>query len=147
MISLSLSQRKTRQTGSLCLKLNSKLGGINHVIVPKSKTELLNVHVMILGADVTHTAPCHKGQKPSIAAMDPQPSQYEVEIRVQDSGQNEEFIQDLKNVVNKLLKQFNKITKNKLQALVMFRGGFSEGQFTIVMARELMAIRAPCREV
>ena len=67
--------------------------------------------------------------------MDPQPSQYEVEIRVQDSGQNEEFIQDLKNVVNKLLKQFNKITKKKPQALVMF----SEGQFTIVMARELMA--------
>jgi len=79
--------------------------------------------------------------------MDPQPSQYEVEIRVQDSGQNEEFIQDLKNVVNKLLKQFNKITKKKPQALVMFRDGVSEGQFTIVMARELMAIRAPCREV
>ena len=79
--------------------------------------------------------------------MDPQPSQYEVEIRVQDSGQNEEFIQDLKNVVNKLLKQFNKITKKKPQALVMFRDGVSEGQFTIVMARELMVIRAPCREV
>ena len=77
----------------------------------------------------------------------PRSMPYEVEIKVQKSGQNEEFIQDLKNVVNKLLKQFNKITKNKLQALVMFRGGFSEGQFTIVMARELMAIRAPCREV
>ena len=43
------------------------------------------------------------------ASMDPQPSQYEVEIRVQDSGQNEKVIQDMKNVVNKLLKQFNKI--------------------------------------
>ena len=74
---------------------------------------------MILGADVTHPAPAHKvmehlisltstsnyfqGQKPSIAAIvasvDPQAFQYEVEIRVQDSGQNEEVIQDMKIVV------------------------------------------------
>ena len=37
--------------------------------------------------------------------MDPQASQYEVEIRVQDSGQNEEVIQDMKNVVKFLLKK------------------------------------------
>ena len=77
----------------------------------------------------------------------PRSMPYEVEIKVQKSGQNEEFIQDMKNVVNKLLKQFNKITKKKPQALVMFRDGVSEGQFTIVMARELVAIRAACREV
>ena len=48
-----------------------------------------------------HTQCCIK-----TASMD---SQYEVEIRVQDSGQNVKVIQDMKNVVNKLLKQFNKI--------------------------------------
>ena len=51
-----------------------------------------------------HTQCCIK-----TASMDPQPSQYEVEIRAQDSGQNVKVIQDMKNVVNKLLKQFNKI--------------------------------------
>ena len=79
--------------------------------------------------------------------MDPQASQYEVEIRVQDSGQNEEVIQDMKNVVKILLKKFNKITSKKPQALVMFRDGVSEGQFTTMMARELMAIMAACKEL
>jgi len=136
---------------NLCLKLNSKLGGINHVLAPQSRPDLLKTPVMILGADVTHPAPAHKGQKPSIAAIvasvDPQASQYEVEVRVQDSGQNEEVIQDMKNVVKILLKKFNKITSKKPQALVMFRDGVSEGQFTTVMARELMAIRAACKEL
>ena len=67
--------------------------------------------------------------------------QYEVEIRVQDSGQNsgqnEEVIQDMKNVVKILLKK----------ALVMFRDGVSEGQFTTVMARELIAVWAACKEL
>lgn len=70
---------------------------------------MLKVPVMIMGADVTHPAPAHRGQKPSIAAIvasvDPQASQYEVEIRVLDSGQNEEVIQDMKNVVKFLLKK------------------------------------------
>jgi len=136
---------------NLCLKLNSKLGGVNHVLAPKSRPQLLEVPVMILGADVTHPAPSQKGQKPSIAAivasMDPQASQYEVEVRVQDSGQNEEVIQDMKNVVKKLLLRFNQITKKKPQALVMFRDGVSEGQFTTVMARELVDIRAACKDL
>ena len=63
--------------------------------------------------------------------------QYEVEIRVQDSGQNEEVIQDMKNVVKILLKK----------ALVMFRDGVCEGQFTTVMARELIAVWAACKEL
>ena len=45
---------------NLCLKLNSKLGGINHVLAPQSRPVLLNRPVMIMGADVTHPAP---GQK------------------------------------------------------------------------------------
>ena len=93
---------------------------------------------------------CFQGQKPGIAvivaSVDHQAAQYVVEIRVQDSDQNEEFIQDIKNVVKILLKKFNK-TNNKPQTLVMFRDGVSEGQFTTVMVRELMAIRAACEEL
>ena len=46
-------------------------------------------------------------------------------------------------IVKKVLKQFNK----KPQALVSFRDGVSEGHFTTVRARELMTIRAACREL
>jgi len=136
---------------NLCLKLNSKLGGINHILGSKCRPQLLEVPVMILGADVTHPAPGQKGFKPSIAAIvasvDPQASQYEVESRVQDIGQNEEVIQDMKNVVKKLLLRFYQKTNQKPQALVMFRDGVSEGQFTTVMARELADIRLACKEL
>jgi len=137
---------------NICLKLNSKLGGINHILAQQSRPKLLDVPVMILGADVTHPAPSQKGQKPSIAAivasMDPQASQYEVEVRVQDSGQNEEVIQDIRSVIKKLLLQFYKMTRSrKPQNLVMFRDGVSEGQFLTVMARELTAIRAACKDL
>ena len=90
-----------------------------------------------------------QGQKPSIAAIvgsvDPQATQYEVEVRVQDRRQNEEVIQDMKNVV--MLLRFHQITKRKPQTLVMFRDGVSEGQFTTVMARELADIRAACKDL
>ena len=45
---------------NICLKLNSKLGGVNHVLAPNSRPSLLKVPVMILGADVTHPAPSQK---------------------------------------------------------------------------------------
>ena len=79
--------------------------------------------------------------------MDPQASKYEVEIRVQDLEQNEEVIQDMKKVVKRLLKKFLKMTNYKPEAIIMFRDGVSEGQFTTVMARELTAIRAACKEL
>ena len=82
-----------------------------------------------------------------MASVDPKASIYGVKIRVQDSGQNEEVIQDMKNVVAELLKLFRDRTKYRPEALVMFRDGVSEGQFTTVMARELMAIRAACKEL
>ena len=87
---------------------------------------------------------CFQGQKPGIAvivaSVDHQAAQYVVEIKVQDSDQNEEFIQDIKNVVKILLKKFNKLTNKKPQ--VMFRDGVSEGQLNTVMA-----IRAACQEL
>ena len=96
-----------------------------------------------------------QGKKPSIAAIvasvDPQASQYEVEVRVQDSEQNEEVIQDMKSVVKKLLLRYYQLNKGKNkgkpEALVMFRDGVSEGQFITVLARELADIRAACKEL
>ena len=138
--------------GNLCLKINSKLSGVNHQLADSSRPEALKEPIMILGADVTHAAAQFKGIKPSIAAVvgstNPSATQYEVEIRVQDTEQNEEMINDMKDVVEKLLrKYYNTTGGRKPGRLIMFRDGVSEGQFQSVMARELMAIRAACSSV
>ena len=90
--------------------------------------------------------------KPSIAAVvgsvDPTAQmKYEVEIRVQEADQNEEMIQDMKNIIKSLLIKFHRGTKQKPSRLIMFRDGVSEGQFQTVMAQELTAIRNACLEI
>ena len=131
----------------MCLKINSKLAGTNHKLERNSRPKMFSEPVMILGADVTHAAAQFKGVKPSIAAVvgsvDPSAHmQYEVEIRVQETEQNEEMIQDMENIVKKLLHKFERIARQRPKKLIMFRDGVSEGQFQSVMARELLAIRA-----
>jgi len=137
---------------NLCLKINSKLAGTNHMLQRNSRPKVFSEPVMILGADVTHAAAQFKGIKPSIAAVvgsvDPTAQmKYEVEIRVQETEQNEEMIQDMENIIMSLLRKFRVRTKQKPRRLIMFRDGVSEGQFQSVMARELLAIRAACSKL
>ena len=120
---------------NLCLKINSKLGGKNHVITQTNRSTILDRPVMILGADVSHPAPDSRGVKPSIAAivasMEPKAISYEVAVRVQEMGldSNEEVISDMKNVTKELLMRFYEANKGrKPEKIVMFRDGVSEGQ-------------------
>merc|ERR1712051_898536 len=54
---------------NLCLKINAKLGGKNFVLDRKCRPKMLERPVMIMGADVTHPPPEHRGTSPSIAAV------------------------------------------------------------------------------
>merc|ERR1712126_484324 len=138
--------------GNICLKINSKLGGINHVLASKSRPAMLKRPVMVMGADVSHPAPESKGSKPSIAAIvgsiEPKAANYQVEVRVQDGTQNEEVISDMKNVTKNLLLKFHEANKGrKPEKIIMYRDGVSEGQFLTVLSSELVAMRAACREL
>merc|ERR1712048_1332312 len=138
--------------GNICLKINSKLGGINHVLASKSRPSMLKRPVMVMGADVSHPAPESRGLKPSIAAIvgsvEPKAANYEVEIRIQDGRQNEEMIHDMKQVTKNLLIKFHAANKGrKPEKILMYRDGVSEGQFLSVLAKELVAMRQACKEL
>ena len=147
------SRELNKQTvGNVCLKINAKLGGINHVLSAKSKPPVLKRPVMIMGADVSHPPPESRRVKPSIAAIvgsvEPKGANYEVEVRVQDGTQNEEMIHDMKDATKKLLMKFHEANKGrKPEKIIMYRDGVSEGQFLTVLASELVAIRAACTEL
>ena len=80
--------------------------------------------------------------------MEPKAANYEVEIRIQDGGQNEEVINDMKEVTKKLLIKFHAANKGrKPEKIIMYRDGVSEGQFLTVLAKELMAMRQACKEL
>ena len=139
---------------NLCLKINAKLGGINHVLAKTCRPKILSKPVMIMGADVSHPAPESRKFKPSIVAVtgsvEPKATIYETQVRIQDAGndKNEEVIQDMKNITVALLKKFyERNNGRKPERLIMFRDGVSEGQFLTVLAKELMAIRDACKEL
>ena len=138
--------------GNICLKINSKLGGINHVLASKSRPPMLKRPVMVMGADVSHPGAESRGSKPSIAAIvgsvEPKAANYEVEVRIQDGRQNEEMIHDMKQVTKNLLIKFHAANKGrKPEKIVMYRDGVSEGQFLTVLAKELTSIRQACKEL
>ncbi|KAG8191160.1 hypothetical protein JTE90_016673 [Oedothorax gibbosus] len=147
-----LSKFNDQIATNVCLKVNTKLGGVNHVLNQKPK--VLSKPVMILGADAVH---CPRGSGcPSIAAvvgsMDAFPSRYKVACRVQDNPDgnklSQEVILDIKNMVKFLINAFYHNTKGKWpEKIIFFRDGVSEGQFEKVRDEEVHEVQMASQEV
>ena len=142
---------------NLCLKMNHKLGGVNHAL--SKGPPLMNEAVMVMGADVTHPASGDNAKKPSIAAVvgsaDLDFCQFNVEIRLQrrteekskvadkskDKVRAVEEIQEMENIVHSLLSKFYQKRKRYPEQIIYYRDGVSEGQFPGILKHELSAIR------
>ena len=101
---------------------------------------------MIMGADVTHSAPDQRNE-PSVAAVtashDPEAFMYNITTRLQEPKM--EIIGDLEKITIDHLKYFYKMTGQKPLSIYFFRDGVSDGQFQQVMHEELCAIKRACR--
>ena len=73
---------------NICLKINHKHGGVNNAL--SKIPSIMNQLVMVMGVDVTNPAPGNVSKKPFIAAAvasaDPNVSQFNVEVRLQNKG-------------------------------------------------------------
>lgn len=130
---------------NLCLKINSKLGGINSILLPQIRPAVFNEPIIFFGADITHPS-VGDTRRPSIAAVvgsvDAHPSRYSTRIRLQhDRG---DMILELASMVQELLVDFYKATRFKPIRIIMYRDGLSESQFEPTMQYELRAIRKAC---
>ena len=142
---------------NICLKINHKLGGVNHALWKKPPI-FMNQPVMVMGADVTHPPPRDSSQRPSIAAVvgstDADVSQFNVEIRLQErvaeetekksKGRVVEEIVAMENITYRLLFKFKKKVGQHPEQIVYYRDGVSEGQFSAVLKHELSAIQRAC---
>jgi len=133
---------------NLLLKINTKCGGQNVSIPSKMRSPIMNEPVIVFGADVTHPA-AGEISRPSIAAivgsMDPVPCKFQATVSVQE--RRLEFIADTKDMVKKLLRRFYHKNDKKPQRIVMYRDGVGEGQFKLVLAHEMKAMRDACLEL
>lgn len=146
-----VQQAKHQVCANISLKINSKLGGINHVIDPSEKSPVFREPTIVFGADVTHPSPTENGI-PSIAAvvasMDANASKYHARVRAQrheKGGGAQEIINDLAVIVKELLIEFFKTNRKlKPSKIIFYRDGVSEGQFDQVLAHEVRAVQQAC---
>ena len=146
-------QAKPQVCANLSLKINSKLGGINHVIDPSVKSPVFREPVIIFGADVTHPSPGENGI-PSIAAvvasMDANATKYCARFRAQTHEKlrgAQEIINDLAAMVKELLVEFYRATGHKPRKIIFYRDGVSEGQFNQVLVYEVGAVQEACMKL
>jgi eukaryotic translation initiation factor 2C len=138
------------------LKVNLKFGGTNHRVQDDTK---LVEKTMFMGYDVTHPTNLPGGagdNAPSlvglVASIDKDLAQWpavtwENKSRVERVG-DDEFVRHFKDNIKGRLQLWRQHNKSQLpENIVIFRDGVSEGQFSMVLEKELPHIRDACREM
>ena len=105
---------------------------------------------MVMGADVNHPAPSPTDKSsPSLVAVvgsyDRNASKYGLEVRHQTH--RTEVIKDICEITKNLLMNFYTKAKCKPLAIIMYRDGVSESQFTQVLSHELLGMREACSQL
>ena len=136
---------------NVALKFNLKLGGINQTI-DGNKLGIINENkTMVVGLDVTHPSPGSAKTAPSIAGMvasvDKTLGQWPAIIRLQKEAR-----QEMVSELNMMLKTRLNLWKTKgkhtelPENILLYRDGVSEGQYDLVLNKELPLLRDACAE-
>ncbi|TFY71790.1 hypothetical protein EVG20_g1213, partial [Dentipellis fragilis] len=134
---------------NVALKLNMKMGGVNHRLDDQIMGRLQKPSTMLVGMDVTHPGPSTVKGTPSIAAVvasvDSSFAQYPASLRMQES--KKEMITDLESMMVERLELYRNRNKGALPVrILVYRDGVSEGQFSIVVEDEIPKMRLAFRK-
>jgi len=129
---------------NVALKVNMKMGGINHSLDPNNMGWLRQAPTMLVGIDVTHPGPGSVKGTPSIAAVvasvDQHYAQYPASMEIQET--KKEMVTNLDRMMYERLKLFSERSKALPTRILVYRDGVSEGQFPVVVNEEMPAIKA-----
>ncbi|KAG6828038.1 hypothetical protein H0H87_003026, partial [Tephrocybe sp. NHM501043] len=135
-------RKQDQYFSNVALKVNTKLGGINHLLDENAMKWLTKKKTMMVGIDVTHPGPGSREGTPSIAALvasiDDSFVQFPASLRIQQSKQ--EMLGELDNMLVERLLAYEKRNGKLPERLLVFRDGVSEGQFDTVLKDELPQI-------
>ncbi|KIX98867.1 uncharacterized protein Z520_05328 [Fonsecaea multimorphosa CBS 102226] len=134
---------------NVALKVNLKLGGRNHSLDNQKLGIVAEGKTMIVGLDVTHPSPGSAKTAPSVsgivASVDNWLGQWPAELLIQRPG--EEMITGLQPLIKSRLKLWQKLNKSLPDNILVYRDGVSEGQYNLVLEKELPSFRAACKEL
>ncbi|XP_075552882.1 protein argonaute-2-like [Dermacentor variabilis] len=128
-------------------KIKAKLGFVDKAM-PSKINNFDFEDVMVMGADVSHHGP--NDSKPSVAAIvgsiDACASRYAAAISLQQQQQRRpEIIQNMGSMVRRLLDVYQKNNNTAPKAILFYRDGVSEGQYSQVYDTELPCLDDECR--
>lgn len=127
---------------NVALKVNTKLGGMNHLLEDQAMRWLTKRKTMMVGIDVTHPGPGSREGTPSIAAVvasvDDSFVQFPASMRIQQS--KKEMLDELRDMLIERLLVYEKKNKVLPERILVYRDGVSEGQFDQVVQEELAQI-------
>jgi hypothetical protein len=148
-VSSKFAKENNQYFNNVALKFNLKLGGINQITDPTRLGVINEGKTMVIGIDVTHPSPGSSSNAPSVAAMvatvDKLLGQWPVALRVQTGRQ--EMVADLGSMLKSRLLLWR--DKNKIfpENLLVYRDGVSDGQYDLVLDKELPLLRKACAEL
>ncbi|KAF8881571.1 argonaute-like protein [Infundibulicybe gibba] len=134
--------KQDQYLSNVALKVNTKLGGMNHLLDAAAMRWLVKKKTMMVGIDVTHPGPGSREGTPSIAAVvanvDDTFVQFPASLRVQES--KKEMLDELTEMLVERLLVYESKNKMLPERIFVFRDGVSEGQFDTVLEEELRQI-------
>ena len=135
--------RDVQYFANVALKVNLKLGGINHTLPAGSLDMIEKGRTILLGIDVTHPSPNSSVSSPSIAACvantDKTCGRWLGSIRKQEE-RRVEMVDHLQAMVVERLEAWRKGGKALPDNILVYRDGVSEGQYSQVLEREVPCI-------
>ncbi|KIY63007.1 Piwi-domain-containing protein [Cylindrobasidium torrendii FP15055 ss-10] len=142
--------KQDQYLSNVALKINTKLGGINHKIEDAQMAWLNKQSTMVVGIDVTHPGPGMPLGTPSIvavvASIDKNFVHYPASLRIQRPDLelrkfSKEVVDELDQILAERLLVFKEVNKILPQRIFVFRDGVSEGQYDIVVNDEVPGIQ------
>ncbi|ESK93551.1 argonaute-like protein [Moniliophthora roreri MCA 2997] len=137
-------KRQDQYLSNVALKVNTKLGGVNHQLDNDAMNWLKKKRTMMVGIDVTHRGPGSKEGAPSIAAVvannDDSFVQYPASLKIQQTHEIKEMVLELKDMMVERLQAYRTKTGKLPERVFVFRDGVSEGQYDIVLKEESLQI-------
>ncbi|KAK7032353.1 hypothetical protein VNI00_013101 [Paramarasmius palmivorus] len=138
-------KRQDQYLSNIALKINTKLGGVNHQLDQEAMNWLKAERTMLVGIDVTHCGPGSKEGAPSIAAVvanvDDTFVQYPASLEIQQTHEIREMVIELEKMMVERLQAYKFRTGNLPERVFIFRDGVSEDQYDqVVLCEELPRI-------
>ncbi|KAL8420370.1 hypothetical protein RB594_003238 [Gaeumannomyces avenae] len=135
----------------LAMKIYIKLGGVNHRVSTSNLGLVAEGKTMIVGIDVTHPSPGQSAATPSVAAMvasrGAELGQWPGEVAVQ-SRSRDEMVSELRGMMRRRLQLWRAHNGGRLpENIIVYRDGVSEGQYRLVLRREVPELDRACAEV